>query len=99
ADRSEVERRDRKDEAFERSRLELVPHTVGRKWLLTLDLLGKMHVPSPEIDRLTRRVDLGLMRGLRLAEHGRRGQDRAITPPQKLGSSQKNRRVFGKRRL
>ncbi len=37
--------------------------------LLAEDLLGVVHVEAPEVDELTGAVDLGLERGLRLAQH------------------------------
>ena len=75
ADRGEVERRDRVDEAFERAVLHLVPHAGAADRLLAVELLREVGVEAPEVDHLGRGVDLGLERRLRLAEH-RRGVDR-----------------------
>ena len=79
-DRGEVERRDRVDEALERAVVGAVPHAraVGDR-LLGVDLLGVVDVEAPEVDQLAGRVDLGLERRLRLAEHRRGVEPSAAT--------------------
>ena len=78
-DRGEVERRDRVDEALERAVVGAVPDAgaVGDR-LLGEDLPGEVDVEPPEVDQLAGRVDLGLERRLRLAEHG--GGVEALAP-------------------
>jgi hypothetical protein len=50
-----------------------------------------VHVPAPEVDQLAGRVDLGLVGGLRLAEH-RRGVERLPPRPgQQVGGAQEHR--------
>ena len=71
-DGGEVERRDRVDEALERAVVGAVPDAgaVGDR-LLGQDLARVVDVEAPEVDQLAGGVDLGLERGLGLAEHGR----------------------------
>ena len=76
ADRREVERADREDEPLERAVLEAVPHTRRRRRLLLVDADEVLGVEAEEVDHLARGVDLGLVRGLRLAEHRRRVERR-----------------------
>ncbi len=73
-DGGEVERRAREDEALERAGLEQVPDPRAGDGLLGGDLPGEVHVEAEEIHELAGGVDLGLVRGLALAEH-RRGAD------------------------
>ena len=98
ADRREVERRDREDEALERARLELVPHARRRVRLLGGDALGEVRVPAPEVDRLAGGVDLGLVRRLRLPEHRRRVHDRTVLGGQQLRRAQEDREPLVDRR-
>ena len=70
-DRRKVERRDRVDEALQRTVVRAVPHARGADRLLGQDLPGELDVEPPEVDQLARAVDLGLVGGLRLPEHGR----------------------------
>ena len=84
-DRGEVERREGKDEPFQRAVLDLVPDGRGREGLLGVEILRELGVETPEVDQLAGGVDLGLVDRLGLAQHGR-GVDRV--PPgcgQKLG--------------
>jgi hypothetical protein len=62
ADRGEVERRHRVDEALERAVLESVPHHVAADRLLLVQLLRVIRIEAPEVDHLRRRVDLRLER-------------------------------------
>ncbi len=85
-DRGEVERRDRVDEALERPVVGAVPHAPRvRDRLLGGDLLGVVDVEPPEVDQLAGRVDLGLERGLGLAEHGRGVETLAPRAGEQLG--------------
>ena len=72
ADRREVERRHRVDEAFERPVLELVPDAGAVDRLLGVELLRVADVEAPEVDELAGGVDLRLEHRLRLAQHRRR---------------------------
>ena len=91
-DRGEVERRDRVDEALERPVVGAVPDAgaVGDR-LLGEDLLGVVDVEPPEVDQLARRVDLGLERRLRLAEHGRGVEPLPPRPGEQLGGLEEDR--------
>jgi hypothetical protein len=73
-DRREVERRDREHEALERPVLHAVPHAARALGLLRVDLAREVDVEAQEVDQLARRVDLGLVRVLGLAEHRGRVQ-------------------------
>ena len=90
-DRREVERRDREDEALERAVLEPVPDARRRQGLLGVDPRHELDVEAQEVDQLARRVDLGLMRGLRLAEHRRRVERVAPGAGEQLGRAQEDR--------
>ena len=94
ADRREVERRDREHEPLERPVLEPVPGAGRGQRLLAIDLLGEGDVEPPEVDQLARRVDLGLMRRLRLAEHRGGVQGHPIRPGQEIGGPQKDGRAL-----
>src|SRR5437773_5264836 len=74
ADRSEVERAHREDEALERSILETVPRGRVVVRLLAQQLVAEVGVEAPEVDALAGCVDLGLVHRLRLTKH-RRGVD------------------------
>ncbi len=90
ADRREVERRDREDEALERPVLEPVPDARRGDRLLLVDARHELDVEAPEVDELAGGVDLRLVRGLRLAEH-RRGVERL--PPragEQLGGAEED---------
>ncbi len=69
ADRREVERCHREDEALERAVLHPVPRSRRGDRLLGVDAQHVLDVEVPEVDQLAGRVDLGLVRRLRLAEH------------------------------
>src|SRR3712207_9139169 len=71
-DRGEVERRDRVDEALERTVVDPVPDAGRAHRLLGHDLAGEVHVVAPEVDQLAGAVDLRLVGGLRLTQHRRR---------------------------
>ena len=89
-DRREVERRDGEDVALERAVLEPVPDAGRGDRLLLVDARHVLDVEAPEVDELARGVDLGLVRGLRLAEH-RRGVERL--PPragEELGGAEED---------
>src|SRR5207245_8578922 len=94
----EVERRDREDEAFERTVFEPVPDAGGGGGLLLVDPREVLDVVPPEVDELAGRVDLGLVRGLRLPKH-RRGVERLTPRPGKeLRRTQGHGRTFFPRR-
>ena len=90
------ERRHREDEALERSQLERVRGPRRRERLLG-ELAGKMDIEAEKVDQLAGRVDLRLVRGLALAEHGRR---RSASPATARRASRRRagRCVRGRRR-
>ena len=90
ADRGEVERRDGEDEALERPVLHPVPHALARDRLLLVDPRHELDVEAVEVDHLAGRVDLGLVRGLRLAEHRRGVERRAPRAGQELGGAEED---------
>ena len=65
----EVERSHGVDEAFETAVVGLVPHPPVGDRLLAVELLRVVRVEAEEVGQLARRVDLGLVRRLRLVEH------------------------------
>ncbi len=90
-DRREVERRDGEDEALERAVLDPVPDARRGDRLLAHQPVHVGDVVAPEVGQLAGRVDLGLERGLRLAEH-RGGVHRvAPRPGEQLGRPQEDR--------
>ncbi len=90
-DGGEVERGDRVDEALQRAVVAAVPHAVRGDRLLGHDLAGEVHVEAQEVDQLAGSVDLGLLRGLGLAEHGGGGQGLAPGAGQQVGGAQEDR--------
>src|SRR5581483_5241609 len=97
-DRREVERRHREDEPFERPVLEPVPDAGRGDGLLLVDPRHVLDVEAPEVDELARRVDLGLVGGLRLPEHRRRVQRLPPRPREELRRAQEDRRTLLPRR-
>ena len=97
-DRGEVERGDRVDEALERAVLDPVPDAGGGDRLIGQDLPGERDVEAPEVDQLAGRVDLGLVRGLGLAEHGGRGEPLAPRTGQQVGGAEEDRGALVERR-
>ena len=91
ADRGEVERRDREDEALERPVLHPVPDARRGDRLLLVDARHELDVEAQEVDQLAGGVDLGLVRGLRLAEHRRGVERRAPRAGEQLGGAQEDR--------
>ena len=94
ADGGEVERRDRVDEAFERTVIHPVLHAVRADRLLGIELLREVGVEAQEVDQLRRRVDFRLERRLRLSEHRRRIQRLPPRRRQQLRGAQKDRRAI-----
>ena len=92
ADGREVERRHGVDEALETAVVGLVPHRRRRHRLLGHQLGGEGHVVAPEVDELARRVDLGLVDGLRLPEHRRGVQGVAPGGGEQIGGLEEHRR-------
>ena len=90
ADRGEVERADREDETLERPVLHPVPDTGGGDGLLRVDPKHELDVVAPEVDQLGGRVDLGLMRGLRLVQHRRGDERRAPRAREQLGRAEED---------
>src|SRR5213082_3440767 len=90
ADRREVEGRDGVDEALQGTIVEVVPHTWDGQGLFGVNALRIVHVEAEEIDQLARSVDLRLMRGLRLAEHGGAVDDRPVPCRQQLRGLEKH---------
>ena len=91
-DGREVEGRDCEDEALERAVVELVARSVRRERLLGVDALREGDVEAPEVDQLAGRVDLRLVRGLRLAEHRRGVEPRAPRACEELGRAEEDAR-------
>ena len=98
-DRREVERRDREHESLERAVLEPVPRAGRRPRLLGQQPPGVVHVVPPEVDQLAGGVDLGLVRGLGLAEDGSRVDGGAPRPGQQVGGAQEDGRAVVKGQL
>ena len=90
-DRGEVERRDGEDEALQRPVLEAVPDAGRGDRLLLVDARHVLDVEAPEVDELARGVDLGLVCGLGLAEHGGRVQRLPPRAGEELGRSEEDR--------
>ena len=92
-DGGEVERGDRVDEPLQRPVVGAVPDPLGvGHRLLVQDLPGEMHVEPPEVGQLAGRIDLGLVRRLRLAEHGRGVHPGPPGTGQQFGGAQQDRR-------
>ena len=90
-DRREVERRHREDESLQRPVLHAVPRPRRRERLLPVDAQHELDVEAEEVRQLARRVDLGLVGGLRLSEHRRRVERRAPGSRQELGRAEEDR--------
>ena len=90
ADRGEVERRHREHEALERPVLHAVPDAGRRDRLLGVDPRHVLDVEAEEVDQLARGVDLGLVRGLRLAEHRGRVERVAPRAGEQLGGAEED---------
>ena len=90
ADRGEVERADREDEALERPVLQPVPDAGRGNGLLRVDPEHELDVVAPEVDQLGGRVDLGLVGGLRLVQHRRRDESRAPWACEQLGGAEED---------
>ena len=90
-DRREVERRDRVDEAFERPVVEAVPHARRGDRLLGQQLAGEVDVEAQEVDQLAGGVDLRLVAGLGLAEHGGAVERVAPRAGEQVGGLQEDR--------
>ncbi len=90
-DRGEVERGDRVDEALERAVVHPVPGARATGRLVLQDLASVRHVEAPEVGQLAGRVDLGLVAGLRLAEHRGGVEPVAPRPGQQVGRAQQHR--------
>ena len=96
-DRGEVERRDRVDESVQRAVVAAIPFPGPADRLLRQDLARERHVEAPEVDLFAGRVDLGLVGGLGLAEHGRGGDLLPPRPGQQIGGPQEYRRALVER--
>ena len=94
ADRREVERRDGVDEALERPVVHPVPHARRGVGLLPVDPLGVVDVEAEEVDQLAGAVDLGLVGGLALAQHGGRVEPLAVGRGQQVGRLEEDRRAI-----
>ena len=66
--------------------------------LLGQDLAGERDVEPPEVDELARRVDLGLIGALGLAQHRGGGQLLPPRPGQQVGGTQEHRSALVERR-
>ena len=89
-DGGEVERRDGKDEALERPVLNAVPDAGRRHGLLGCEPRHVAHVEAPEVGKLAGGVDLGLVGGLGLPEHGGRVQRVAPRAGEEICSAQED---------
>ena len=92
ADRGEVERGDRQDEALQAALVEVVELPGRRRGLGLVDLGGEVGVVAEEVGQLAGGVDLGLVEGLRLTEHGRRQELVAVLAAHELGGAQQHGR-------
>ncbi len=97
-DGGEVERRDRVDEAVQRPVVHPVPHPGRADRLVGVQLAGEGDVEAQEVDQLAGRVDLGLLRGLALAEHRRGVQQVTSGSCQQLRRTQEHRCPLVERR-
>ena len=70
--------------------VETVPDTRRRIWLLGVDALGVVHVEAEEIDQLAGAVNLGLVCGLALAQHGCRVQELPMGAGQHLSGPEED---------
>ncbi len=68
-----------------------VPDAGAADGLLCQDLTGELDVEPPEVDQLAGGVDLGLVGGLGLAEHGGGGDLLAPRSGQQIGRAQEHR--------
>jgi hypothetical protein len=91
SDRGEVERRHREDEAFEGAVLHSVPRSRPRDGLFRVDAQHELDVEAEEVRQLARSIDLGLMRGLGLAQHRGGVQSCSPRPGQELRGSEEDR--------
>ena len=89
-DRSEIERRDRKNEPLQGPVIQTVPHAGARQRLVAVNPFGVVGVETPEIDQFARGVNLGLNGGLALAQDGRGIQGLAPGPCQEFGRPQEH---------
>ena len=92
ADRGEVEGRNRHDEAVEGAVFHAVPHGGGGRRLLLHDLLRVVDVEAEEVRKLAGGVDLGLIAGLALAQHGGGVDFIAPGPGEQVRGLQEDRR-------
>jgi len=93
-DGEEVERRDREDEALERAVVGAVPLTGHRTRLHGEDLPREGDVEAEEVDELAGGVDLGLVAGLRVAEHAGGVDARAPRPGEEIRGAEEDRRAL-----
>ena len=91
-DGSEVERCDREDETLQRAVVQTVPHAAHTDRLLLQQLSGVGNVEPPEVRQLAGSIDLCLIAGLALPEHGCGVQRDAPWPGQQVGSLEEDRR-------
>jgi hypothetical protein len=93
-DGSEIEGRHRIDKTFERPVVDLVPHAGGRDRLFRLQAQHEFDVEAEEVHEFRRRIDLGLVDRLGLAEHGRGVERRPPGARGEVGGLEENRRAF-----
>src|SRR4029077_14058207 len=90
-DGREVERRDGVYEPLERAKVEVVPHAGHRERLVGVTPLRLMDIEAVEVDQFAGRIDLRLMRRLRLAEHGGRVDDSPMPRGEQIRGLEKDR--------
>lgn len=90
-DCGKVERGDGVDKSFQRTVLDPVPDPVVRFGLFLVNIGHEGHIKPQKIDKLTCRINLGLMDGFGLGHHGCRIDFGPVRPGNQVGSFQENR--------
>ena len=94
ADGREVERRDGVDETLKRPIVGLVPHARVGDGLFAEEVLRERHIEAEKVGQFARRVDLGLVNGLGLSQHGGRVDLGPVLRGEQIGGPQEDRRAF-----
>src|SRR5256885_15608461 len=89
-----MERGDGVAESFRPAVILRVPRARRRDWLLAVNALGIVGIKAPEVDQLTRRIDLRLKRRLALPQHRGAVDHRAPARREQIGGLEKDRRAL-----
>ena len=92
SDSGEVEGRDGVDEALQGAILHPIPRATAAAGLFREDMPRELHVEPPEVGQLAGRIDLGLIGGFRLPQHGGGIQGGPPRTRQQIGGSQEDGR-------